>query len=122
MKKRTAVFACFGACLSLSFFAGAQTITVDLSHPTNHFVPKETLGAGVDRIAVEAIDKDLQQPTSGKLWPRDGSRLLIGRTRNWRSKRGTGIRKAPGASSEQWQRIFHRLGDSHGNDSLFVWV
>jgi hypothetical protein len=43
--------------------ATSQTIEVDLSHPTNHFVPKETLGAGVDRIAVEAIDKDLQQPT-----------------------------------------------------------
>src|ERR1700733_8596514 len=43
--------------------ATSQTIEVDLSHPTNHFVPRETLGAGVDRIAVEAIDKDLQQPT-----------------------------------------------------------
>jgi len=29
-------------------------------------VPKETLGAGVDRIPVEAIDKDLQQPTLEK--------------------------------------------------------
>jgi hypothetical protein len=37
----------------------AQTITVDVSHPTNHFVPSETLGAGVDRIPVDAIDKDL---------------------------------------------------------------
>jgi F5/8 type C domain len=36
----------------------AQTITVDLSHPVNHFVPNQTLGAGVDRIAVAAIDKD----------------------------------------------------------------
>src|ERR1700733_15360256 len=43
--------------------ATSQTIEVDLSHPTNRFVPKETLGAGVDRIAVEAIDKDLQEPT-----------------------------------------------------------
>ncbi len=41
-------------------FAAAQTITVDVSHATNHFVPSETLGAGVDRIPVEAIDKDLQ--------------------------------------------------------------
>jgi len=41
----------------------AQTITVDVSHPTNHFVPSETLGAGVDRIPVDAIDKDLL-PTS----------------------------------------------------------
>jgi hypothetical protein len=43
----------------LSFFAAAQTITVDVSHSTNHFVPSEALGAGVDRISVEAIDKDL---------------------------------------------------------------
>jgi hypothetical protein len=42
-----------------SFFAAAQTITVDVSHSTNHFVPSETLGAGVDRIPAEAIDKDL---------------------------------------------------------------
>ncbi len=43
--------------------AAAQTIEVDVTHATNHFVPKETLGAGVDRISVEAIDKDLLQPT-----------------------------------------------------------
>src|ERR1700726_1942628 len=41
----------------------AQTVVVDMSHPTNHFVPRETLGAGVDRIAAEAIDKDLLPPT-----------------------------------------------------------
>jgi hypothetical protein len=38
--------------------AAAQTITVDASHPVNHFIPNETLGAGVDRIAAQAIDKD----------------------------------------------------------------
>jgi F5/8 type C domain len=43
----------------LPFFAAAQTVTVDSSHATNHFIPSETLGAGVDRIAAEAIDKDL---------------------------------------------------------------
>ena len=53
-------------CLPLVGFAAAQTITVDVSHPSNHFVPGETLGAGVDRIAVEAIDKDLLQPTLEK--------------------------------------------------------
>lgn len=46
--------------------AGAQVIEIDLSHPTNHFVPRETLGAGVDRIATEAIDKDLLPPTLEK--------------------------------------------------------
>jgi hypothetical protein len=45
--------------ISLTLSATAQTITVDVSHPVNHFVPNETLGAGVDRIAAEAIDKDL---------------------------------------------------------------
>lgn len=43
----------------LTVFAAAQTITVDVSHSTNRFVPSETLGAGVDRIPAEAIDKDL---------------------------------------------------------------
>jgi hypothetical protein len=52
--------------LHIFLSAAAQTIHVDASHPTNHFVPKETLGAGVDRIAVEAIDKDLLQPTLEK--------------------------------------------------------
>jgi hypothetical protein len=41
-------------CLPLA----AQTIDVDItpSHSTNHFVPTETLGAGIDRIATKAID------------------------------------------------------------------
>ncbi len=51
------------ATLAFAVPASAQTIEVDISHPTNHFVPRETLGAGVDRIAVEAIDKDFLQPT-----------------------------------------------------------
>lgn len=50
------------ACSFLSV-ASAQTVEVDTTHSTNHFIPRETLGAGVDRIAVEAIDKDLLQPT-----------------------------------------------------------
>ncbi|HXM10317.1 MAG TPA: discoidin domain-containing protein [Terriglobales bacterium] len=49
----------FAAVAISGLKAGAQTITVDVSHPVNHFVPSETLGAGVDRIPVEAIDKDL---------------------------------------------------------------
>ena len=44
-------------------FTHAQVVEVDTTHATNHFVPKDTLGAGVDRISVEAIDKDLLQPT-----------------------------------------------------------
>ena len=42
----------------------AQTIQVDTTptHVTNQFIPNQTLGAGVDRIPTEAIDKDLVQP------------------------------------------------------------
>ena len=50
----------------VSFFAAAQTITVEVSHPANYFVPSETLGAGVDRIPVAAIDKDLLPPSLQK--------------------------------------------------------
>ena len=49
----------FAAVAFFGVFAAAQTITVDVSHSTNHFVPSETMGAGVDRIPVDAIDKDL---------------------------------------------------------------
>ena len=48
--------------LTLGLAGWGQTIEVDATHPTNHFVPRETLGAGVDRIPVEAIDKDLVPP------------------------------------------------------------
>jgi hypothetical protein len=51
------------ACFWLRSAVIAQTVEVDTRHATNRFVPKESLGAGVDRIAVEAIDKDLLQPT-----------------------------------------------------------
>jgi len=47
------------ACLLVSVACVAQTIRVDTTKPTNHFVPNQTLGAGIDRIPVEAIDKDL---------------------------------------------------------------
>ncbi|MFZ2084341.1 MAG: discoidin domain-containing protein, partial [Candidatus Sulfotelmatobacter sp.] len=65
-KKPSAVFVCAAVCFAFAISAEGQTITVDVSHSTNHFVPKETLCAGVDRIAVEAIDKDLRQPTLEK--------------------------------------------------------
>jgi hypothetical protein len=66
LKKLTAFLVFYFVISLLAIRSWTQTITVDLSHPTNHFVPKETLGAGVDRIAVEAIDKDLLQPTLEK--------------------------------------------------------
>ena len=66
MKHTTALLAFLLGCCAFVNTAVTQTIEVDVSHPTNHFVPRETLGAGVDRIAVEAIDKDLLQPTLEK--------------------------------------------------------
>ncbi len=46
----------------------AQTILVDATpaHSTNHFIPNQTLGAGVDRIPAVAIDQDLIEPNLGK--------------------------------------------------------
>jgi hypothetical protein len=66
LKQLVAVLVGLAGILSFTPPAAGQTISVDVSHPTNRFVPKETLGAGVDRIAVEAIDKDLLQPTLEK--------------------------------------------------------
>ncbi len=66
MTKLTAFLVCLTASFVLALSAAGQTVSVDISHPTNHFVPSETLGAGVDRIGVDAIDKDLLQPTLDK--------------------------------------------------------
>ena len=63
MNKTATCLALLLAHFCFANMAVAQVIEIDISHPTNHFVPKETLGAGVDRIGVEAIDKDLLQPT-----------------------------------------------------------
>ena len=70
MKNRMAVVALLVECLFLVATGVAQTIQVDITptHSTNHFVPNETLGAGVDRIPAAAIDKDLLQPTLEKVF------------------------------------------------------
>jgi F5/8 type C domain-containing protein len=68
LKRVTAGLALLVECFLLSIAAAAQTIQVDITpaHATNRFVPNETLGAGIDRIPAEAIDKDLVQPNLGK--------------------------------------------------------
>ena len=66
MKRTQPFLALLLGCFSCASSVTAQTITVDVSHSTNHFIPNQTLGAGVDRIAVDAIDKDLLQPTLEK--------------------------------------------------------
>ena len=59
--------ACFFAAVAMTvavpLHGWAQMVTVDTTRATNRFVPKETLGAGVDRIPVAAIDKDFVQPS-----------------------------------------------------------
>ena len=64
MKTTQFVLAALLGFFALSIPASAQNIQVDITpaHATNHFVPNQTLGAGVDRIAQEAIDKGLAQP------------------------------------------------------------
>ena len=64
MKTTISVLTIFLGFFALTFVCAAQTIQVDITpgHATNHFAPNQALGAGVDRIAQEAIDKDLVQP------------------------------------------------------------
>ena len=65
MKNRMAAVLLLMECLSILATCAAQNIQVDATpaHSTNHFVPNQTLGAGVDRIPAAAIDNDLLQPT-----------------------------------------------------------
>jgi hypothetical protein len=57
------------AVLFVDGLASAQTIQVDIapSHSTNRFAPDQTLGAGVDRIPVEAIDRAFEPSTLAKV-------------------------------------------------------
>ena len=58
----------FFPVVMLSAVAFAQTIEVDITHETNRFVPNQTLGAGIDRIPVAAIDKDFVPSTMDKVF------------------------------------------------------
>lgn len=53
----------FALLLVLAYVAHAQTIHVDITrgHETNSFDPKTSVGAGIDRIPIQAIDKDLTE-------------------------------------------------------------
>lgn len=63
---RTALISSLALTLCLPLVA--QTIDVDITpgHSTNHFVPPDTLGAGIDRIATQAIDPLLTPPALAK--------------------------------------------------------
>jgi hypothetical protein len=58
------------ALLLFASMAIAQKIDVDITpaHETNRFVPDQTLGAGIDRIPVAAIDKDFQPSILDKVF------------------------------------------------------
>src|SRR5882757_4620526 len=59
LKRRVTILVFLTQCFFLVVTGAAQTIQIDTSHPSNRFVPNQTLGAGIDRIPVAAIDKDL---------------------------------------------------------------
>lgn len=68
-RNTTALLCCLAALVSLPLHS--QTVTVDIA-PTsarNRFVPDQTLGAGLDRISVEAIDKALTKPVLDAVAP-----------------------------------------------------
>jgi hypothetical protein len=66
--RNTLLLAAF-SLMSLQMLDG-QTVLVDItpSHAVNHFVPRESLGSGVDRIPVEAIDKDFTKPVLSQVF------------------------------------------------------
>jgi hypothetical protein len=68
LKTMVTGFRFLSASMVLVTLSLAQTIQVDITpaHSINHFRPNETLGAGVDRIASEAVDSGLTQPNLGR--------------------------------------------------------
>jgi F5/8 type C domain/Glycosyl hydrolases family 39 len=58
------------ACVFFPQSSKAQAVRVDItpSHALNRFVPGESLGSGVDRIPVEAIDKDFTRPVLNQVF------------------------------------------------------
>ena len=70
MNTRTAAVLLLVQFFVLLTTSAAQSIEVDITpaHSTNHFVPNQTLGAGIDRIPAAAIDKDFLQPTLDKVF------------------------------------------------------
>src|ERR1700727_517231 len=58
------------ACALVPQSSKAQAVRVDItpSHALNRFVPGESLGSGIDRIPVEAIDKDFTKPVLNQVF------------------------------------------------------
>ena len=71
----------------------AQTVTVDIApkSATNHFVPETTLGAGIDRLSTEAVDKAFTKENLARVAPfRLAIHHLPSEHRTRRRRRGTG--------------------------------
>jgi len=64
-----AIFLSFACAHLLTAPLAAQNIDVDTtpSHATNHFAPNQTLGAGIDRLAIKTFDPLLSQPALNKI-------------------------------------------------------
>ena len=68
-KLKCASLLLLGCCLAV-VTSTAQVVKVDITpdHATNHFVPKKTLGAGIDRIQTVAIDKLMNKATLDRVF------------------------------------------------------
>jgi len=102
-------------------FAAGQTVVVDMTHPTNHFVPKETLGAGVDRIAADAIDKDLVQPNLDRALEA-GWQPVTYRQNTELAVEAVALESARHLERRKRQRLLHRFGNAYRDASLFLWL
>jgi hypothetical protein len=98
-----------------------QTIRVDINpaHKTNSFVPRESLGAGIDRIPVAAIDHDLEPATLDRVFAagwqpvsyRQNTDLAV-EAWHWNPE---------GTWSAAWnQGLLHRINDSTETHSLLL--
>lgn len=68
--RRMRSFALLMSTVMLSSICLSQAITVNITpmSATNHFVPSKSLGAGIDRISSNGLDRMLKQPTLGKVF------------------------------------------------------
>jgi hypothetical protein len=69
MMRQAILFLCI--CSVIPAPLRGQTVSVDIapSSATNHFVPQQTLGAGIDRISSGAVEKAFSKETLARLAP-----------------------------------------------------
>jgi hypothetical protein len=61
-------FCYMGVLLLCCASVAAQTIRIDTTAPVNTVRPREAVGAGIDRVLVEAIDRDLTKQALAPLF------------------------------------------------------